>query len=102
MKKRLLFFALLIALTVNTACSDNNPSSEKTTDGTQHTQSTETATESDGKIPYDVSGLDYGGYTFKTVSFDNETVNLWSGIPNDIYSEQEDGDVLNDSVYNVL
>lgn len=53
------------------------------------------------KIAFDVSGIDYEGYEFRIWNFDNVAVNTWDpkDIPNDMYSQELNGDVLNDAVY---
>ncbi|MGM9624420.1 MAG: hypothetical protein ACI3XM_01810 [Eubacteriales bacterium] len=99
MKANILPAALLAVLIAVTSCSDSTETMQQNPEVTQNTVSDSTEAEGGGRIPYDINGLDYGGYTFKIVSYDNESVNNWSGIPNDIFSESENGDLLNDTVY---
>jgi hypothetical protein len=54
---------------------------------------------SDERITLDTAGKDYGGDTFHIVNYDNVTDNQWVGIPDDIFCEEESGDVLGDAVY---
>ncbi len=51
------------------------------------------------RIVLDMTGRDYGGDVFHIVNYDNVTDNQWVGIPDDIFCEEESGDLLADAVY---
>lgn len=100
MKKQNRIVMLLLTLAILTSCTAQTEDSEtQKTDADMETESEVQGTEAETRLPYDTSGLDYGGYTFKILSYDNEGVNKWTDIPNDIYAEAENGDVLNDGIY---
>lgn len=54
------------------------------------------------RVPYDTSGRDFGGYEFVIWNYDNYTDNTWdrNTIPSDMESEELNGEILNDAVYN--
>jgi len=54
------------------------------------------------RLTFDATGLNYEGYEFHIWNFDNVKSNGWSraDIPDDMISEELNGDMLNDAVYN--
>lgn len=101
-KQQLLGAVLLTALTTNLlfGCSETSNQTNETVQVTD-TAKTESIAYEDGRMTFDVSGINYEGYEFRIWNFDNVTENLWDpeDIPNDIYSEEQNGDMLNDAVY---
>jgi len=101
-KKQILPLLLCAVLTASsvTGCSGG----EETQPNTTETEAMETAAEQTAeseKIPFDTAGVDYEGYEFRIWNFDNYNVNTWDpeAIPNDMYSAELTGDVLNDAVF---
>ena len=54
------------------------------------------------RLTFDTTGLNYEGYEFHIWNFDNVKSNGWNraDIPDDMISEELNGDMLNDAVYN--
>ena len=107
-KQRILGLVLCVVLTANllVRCGETPDPAKETTPvtDTAQTEAAETEsveTESERKT-FDVSGINYEGYEFRIWNFDNELVNGWNrkDIPDDMYSAEQTGDMLNDAVYN--
>lgn len=102
MQKRRMLTLLLCALLLLPGCGDGTTGETETTDAQGWVDDIvpemETETE---KLSFDVSGIDYDGHTVVIWNYDNVSVNLWdpTAIPNDLYSTELTGDVLNDAVY---
>ena len=100
-RKRMLALLLCAILTSSfaTGCSGGEETAQTTAE--TETVPADAVSAENGKTPFDVSGIDYEGYEFRIWNFDNVKVNTWdpSDIPNDMYSQELTGDVLNDAVY---
>ncbi len=96
MKRNHLIALLVASMLLSTACGSTQAETEPETQPV----STETITETETERPYyDTQGIDYGGYSFGIWDYDNINVNLWTGIPYDMFVEDLNGDILNDAVY---
>ncbi|MDD4773670.1 MAG: hypothetical protein PHZ09_08705 [Eubacteriales bacterium] len=94
MLKRLLAIApFIFMLLIISSCGNAQDQNVGTTADTA-----ETVPDENGAPVYD-PGLDYEGYEFRLINYDNATENEWTGIPNDLFVEAENGERLNDSVY---
>jgi len=98
MKKRIFALLTLLALLLCIVCGCASDT-DNVDSVTESSTVTEGESETD-RIPYDTNGLNYGGYTFRVLNYSNVLDNGWSDIPNDLNVEAENGDLLNDSVYN--
>ena len=76
MKHRISCILLLIAL-LAASCGEAAASPD-TTAAPADTTAASTETE---RLTVDVAGIDYGGYKFRMVGYDNEKANGWTGIP---------------------
>ncbi|MBO5220055.1 MAG: extracellular solute-binding protein, partial [Clostridia bacterium] len=94
MKHRVSCILLLIAL-LAASCGEAAASPD-TTAAPADTTAASTETE---RLTVDVTGIDYGGYKFRMVGYDNETSNGWTGIPSDLDVETETGDIPSDAVW---
>lgn len=99
MKKQALISLLLLSASLLAACADSGsaPTDTTTADTTAGTV-TEAVTE-EARITLDMSGIDYNGDEFHIVNYDNVTDNQWVGIPDDIFCEEETGELLGDAVF---
>ena len=88
---------LLTSLLVSSCGGASDPTATESAEKQDTASVTDAA--SDERITLDTAGKDYGGDTFHIVNYDNVTDNQWGGIPDDIFCEEESGDVLGDAVY---
>ena len=99
-KQRILALLLCAILTAGalTGCGGETAPETETTQNTTPAETTETETE---RLTFDTTGIDYEGYEFRIWNFDNVKVNTWNpdDIPNDLYSTELNGDMLNDAVF---
>lgn len=89
--------ALLIFMLFSCSCGDTGPDAVIETAGTSGTV-TENVPDEAQRIAYEPE-VDYEGYEFRLINYDNATENEWTGIPNDLFVEAENGERLNDSVW---
>lgn len=100
MKKQALVSLLLLTASLFAACADGGEEPATTTAAADTAADTVTeAVTEETRITLDMTGIDYGGDEFHIVNYDNITDNQWVGIPDDIFSEEETGDLLGDAVY---
>lgn len=106
MRKSILSALLLAATLLTTALtgvscgsSDNAAQTASQSEASAETAETSESAAETEAISYDIGGIDCGGCEFRMINYDNQTENQWADIPNDLFSESESGDVLNDSVY---
>ena len=98
MKKTSWISILLLTSLLVSSCGGASDTTDTEPAEQQDTASVTDAA-SDERITLDITGKDYGGDTFHIVNYDNVTDNQWVGIPDDIFCEEESGDVLSDAVY---
>ncbi|MBR5221695.1 MAG: hypothetical protein IKV66_11975 [Clostridia bacterium] len=100
MKKHTWISLLLLTAMLTASCGGQTAAP---VDTVESSNGTDTAMESvvgdEPRITLDMSGKDYGGAEFHIVNYDNVTDNQWVGIPDDIFCEEETGDLLGDAVY---
>ncbi len=102
MKKRTLRTSAVLLLLAGTlaACAAEAPAVKAEPDTTADAASSETAASTDEvRLTVTPMNTDYDGHEFRIISFDNEQQHGWTGIPSDIDTEEETGEVLNDAVY---
>jgi ABC-type glycerol-3-phosphate transport system substrate-binding protein len=100
MKKNTWLSLLLLTAMLTASCGGQTTEPANTADDVIDTSSeTEAVTDTEARITLDMSGKDYGGSVFHIVNYDNVTDNQWVGIPDDIFCEEETGDLLGDAVY---
>ena len=94
MYRRSLAFILAALMLSASACGGADTPADTTAapDGTTSAADTE-------RPFYNVDGKNYEGYEFRIWNVDSEKENKWTGIPDDIDTETESGDVLNDAIY---
>ena len=101
MKKKITATAILLAFALSTliftgcAADDNNtpPASDVPSDISSTEAEVEESVENVPYRGYVFPEVDYGGYEFKITSM------VFDGAINDIISERENGDVINDAIY---
>ena len=103
MSKKRIFSLLICAILMSSAvtgCSGGEDTAQTTPVTEAEVSNGEQAADTE-KIAFDVTGIDYEGYEFRIWNFDNYNVNTWDpkDIPNDMYSAELTGDVLNDAVF---
>ena len=103
MSKKRMFSLLLCAILMSSAvtgCSGGGDTVQTSAETEAVVSGNETEADTE-KIAFDVTGIDYEGYEFRVWNFDNYKVNTWDpkDIPNDLYSTELTGDVLNDAVF---
>ncbi len=89
---------LLIAASLLISCGDT-PATDSTT-GTAIADTTAPAETEAAEIRYSPKNTDYGAAEFRVLNYDIKGEQLWSGIPNDLYMEEEASDVLSTAVFN--
>jgi len=100
MKKNALISMFLLTIMLASSCSRQTAAAVGTEDDVIDTvTSVETITDVTPRDVLDMSEQDYGGADFHIVNYDSVTESQWLGIPDDIFSEAETGDVLSDSIY---
>ena len=100
MKKTILIFVLLASMLFGAGCGDTAAGGEKPAQNGPASEIETTAAAPETERPYyDAKGADYDGATFVIWNFDNAASNGWTGIPNDLFVDEMNGDVLNDAVY---
>lgn len=97
MIKHLAVIALLIFMIFIYSCGDTEPDADSETADSSVIE-TENVPDETQRIAYDPQ-VDYEGYEFRLINYDNATENEWTGIPNDLFVEGESGERLNDSVW---
>lgn len=90
-----IFIALL--LLCQTACGEISEPVETVSGDT--TLMTEDSAKESTTYYFDTKQANYNGAEFTIWNYDNEHDNGWSGIPDDICAVENNGDILNDSVY---
>ena len=103
MSKKRMFSLLLCAILMSSAvtgCSGGGDTVQTSAETEAVVSGNETEADTE-KIAFYVTGIDYEGYEFRVWNFDNYKVNTWDpkDIPNDLYSTELTGDVLNDAVF---
>lgn len=100
MKRTCLIPLLSVLLLAAVSCGGEAASPADINENTPSPADTAAATDAETEPQlYDAGDIQYDGYTFRAWSFDNEGVNGWTGIPNDIDVDAESGDLLNDSIF---
>ncbi len=99
MKKQTLVTVLLIGAALLAACGDGGAEPAVTDAADTAAETVTEAVTGEERITLDTAGKDYGGDTFHIVNYDNATDNQWVGIPDDIFCDEESGDILGDAVY---
>lgn len=97
MLKYLTIIALFIFMLFNCSCSDTGTETVRENADTSENV-TENVPDETQRIAYDPE-TDYEGYEFRLINYDNATENEWTGIPNDLFAEAENGERLNDGVW---
>lgn len=101
MKQQLLLTLLAASMLLSTSCGSTAAKTESEAQTEAQTTVTETAAETETERPYyDTEGIDYNGCSFHMWNYDNININLWAGIPYDLFVDEQNGDILNDAVYN--
>lgn len=85
--------ALLLFVSVLAACAD---SGQKAGSETGAALSGTEETEADTRVYHDLPEISFDGYTFNSMYWE---VAGWSNLYQDVFSEVETGDLLNDAVY---
>lgn len=102
MKKRLFSLLLAAAMLASVACAGDGPddtastTAAPTTVDSSQADTTVEETETTAAV-YDVTGIRYDGYVFRTWRADPGSG--WADTPNDLQADEQTGDVLNDAVY---
>lgn len=101
MKKQRILALLLCAILTACSLAGCGGKTAPTTEVTQDTAPAETSETETERLTFDTTGIDYEGYEFRIWNFDNVRVNTWNpdDIPNDLYSTELNGDMLNDAVF---
>ena len=100
MKKHTWISLLLLTAMLTASCGGQTADPVDTVESSNGTDTAmESAVGDESRITLDMSGKDYGGAEFHIVNYDNVTDNQWVGIPDDIFCEDETGDLLGDAVY---
>ncbi len=94
--KHLSISALLLAAALMFSCNDSTPPISDQTEDTS-VETTQAVTEPVYK--YAPQNSDYGGAEFRILNYDNEKDNGWTGIPDDIFTEEDTSDILSEAVY---
>jgi len=95
--KKILSLALAAVLLMLTFVSCQNVSDNKTSSDTSGEANLQTISEPSEFVPEEV---DYNGYEFRIFGFGPEKGSGWMGMYfNEIYSDEETGEVVNDAIY---
>lgn len=89
---------LLLVASLFASCSDTPPTTV-TTDDAAPTDTAAVETDST-EIRYTPKNTDYGNTEFRILNYDIEGEQLWTGIPNDLFMEEEASDILATAVFN--
>ncbi|MBE6657346.1 MAG: extracellular solute-binding protein [Ruminococcaceae bacterium] len=99
MKKHTWISILLLTALLCASCGEGAADPADTGTAAVGTGTETEAVTEDERIVLDMTDRDYGGDIFHIVNYDNVTDNQWVGIPDDIFCEEETGDLLGDAVY---
>ena len=90
---------LLLCAMFTVSCADGGAASDDTMAADTGTAAAAETEAESTRIAVEPAATDYAGAEFHIINYDNATDNQWTGIPDDIFCEEESGDMLADAVY---